>query len=153
MDAVAKMSILKSRGLRFSMDDFGTGYSSLSYVKNLPLDELKIDRSFVKDILVDTSSGAIAKTIISLGRAMGLSVIAEGVESEAQRDFLAQLGCESFQGFLIGPPAPVHEFEQSWLTHTRGDRAQSATCFSRKRPQAQPPLSGRPAKTLKVEVK
>jgi diguanylate cyclase (GGDEF)-like protein/PAS domain S-box-containing protein len=114
-EAVAKMSRLKSRGLRFSMDDFGTGYSSLSYVKNLPLDELKIDRSFVKDILVDSSSGAIARTIISLGRAMGLSVIAEGVESEEQKQFLAQLGCEAFQGFLIGRPAALQDFEQAWL--------------------------------------
>ena len=114
-DVVTKMSLLKSHGLRFSMDDFGTGYSSLSYVKNLPLDELKIDRSFVKDILVDASSGAIARTIISLGRAMGLSVIAEGVETEAQREFLMHLGCDSFQGFLIGRPVALEDFEQSWL--------------------------------------
>ena len=114
-DAVTKMSLLKSRGLRFSMDDFGTGYSSLSYVKNLPLDELKIDRSFVKDILVEASSGAIARTIVSLGRAMRLSVIAEGVETEAQRDFLASLGCECFQGFLIGRPVSVQDFERAWL--------------------------------------
>ena len=82
----------------FSLDDFGTGYSSLAYLKRLPLDQLKIDRAFVRDMLVDETSGAIAQTIISLGRAMGLSVIAEGVESEEQRGFLAGLGCHAFQG-------------------------------------------------------
>ena len=114
-DVVTKMSLLRSHGLRFSMDDFGTGYSSLSYAKNLPLDELKIDRSFVKDILADASSKAIARTIITLGRDMGLAVIAEGVETEEQRDFLSHLGCDSFQGFLIGRPVALDSFEQSWL--------------------------------------
>jgi EAL domain-containing protein (putative c-di-GMP-specific phosphodiesterase class I) len=101
--------------LRFSLDDFGTGYSSLSYLKRLPLDQLKIDRTFVRDILVDDSSGAIAQTIISLSKAMGLSVIAEGVETERQRDFLKRLGCSSFQGFLYGRPLPLEEFERVWL--------------------------------------
>src|SRR5208337_5361809 len=87
-DIIAKMTELKSHGLRFSLDDFGTGYSSLTYLKRLPLDRLKIDRSFVRDILVDASSGAIAQTILSLGRAMGISVIAEGIETKEQRDFL-----------------------------------------------------------------
>jgi len=107
---INKMSDLKSHGLRFSLDDFGTGYSSLSYLKRLPLDELKIDRSFVRDILVDACSGEIAHSIISLGRAMGLSVIAEGVETEAQRDFLAHLGCHAFQGYLYSRPLPVEKF-------------------------------------------
>ncbi|MGA9667684.1 MAG: PAS domain S-box protein, partial [Terracidiphilus sp.] len=98
-DVIAKMTDLKSHGLRFSLDDFGTGYSSLTYLKRLPLDQLKIDRSFVRDILVDESSGAIAQTIISLSRAMGLPVIAEGVETESQREFLANLGCHAFQGY------------------------------------------------------
>jgi EAL domain-containing protein (putative c-di-GMP-specific phosphodiesterase class I) len=104
------MSDLKSHGLRFSLDDFGTGYSSLSYLKRLPLDELKIDRSFIRDLLVDACSGEIAHSIISLGRAMGLSVIAEGVETEAQRDFLAHLGCHAFQGYLYSRPLPVEKF-------------------------------------------
>jgi sensor c-di-GMP phosphodiesterase-like protein len=105
------MTELKSHGLRFSLDDFGTGYSSLAYLKRLPLDELKIDRAFGRDILVDATSGAIAQTIISLGRAMGLSVVAEGVETEEQRSFLAALGCHAFQGYLISRPLPLEEFE------------------------------------------
>jgi diguanylate cyclase (GGDEF)-like protein len=111
-EVVAKMTELKSHGLRFSLDDFGTGYSSLSYLKRLPLDELKIDRSFVRDMLKDVTSGAIAQTIISIGHAMGLSVIAEGVETEEQRKFLADLGCHSFQGYLFSHPLPLDEFQQ-----------------------------------------
>jgi diguanylate cyclase (GGDEF)-like protein/PAS domain S-box-containing protein len=109
---IAKMTRLRSYGIGFSLDDFGTGYSSLSYLKRLPLDQLKIDRSFVKDILTDASSGAIAETIISLGRAMGMPVIAEGVETEAQRVFLARLGCHAFQGYLVSPPIPLDDFEK-----------------------------------------
>ena len=78
-------------------------------------DQLKIDRSFIRDILVDESSGAIAQTIISLSRAMGLPVIAEGVETEGQREFLARLGCHSFQGYLLSRPLPLDEFERLWL--------------------------------------
>jgi diguanylate cyclase (GGDEF)-like protein len=110
-DVVAKMRTLKSHGLRFSLDDFGMGYSSLAYLRRLPLDQLKIDQEFVRDILVDASSSAIAQSIISLSRAMGLSVIAEGVETEAQREFLARLGCHSFQGFLFSGAVPVEEFQ------------------------------------------
>jgi diguanylate cyclase (GGDEF)-like protein len=110
-DVVSKMTALKSHGLRFSLDDFGMGYSSLAYLRRLPLDQLKIDQEFVRDILVDSSSSAIAQSIISLSRAMGLSVIAEGVETEGQRDFLARLGCHSFQGFLFSGPLPLEEFE------------------------------------------
>jgi EAL domain-containing protein (putative c-di-GMP-specific phosphodiesterase class I) len=114
-DVIAKMSVLKSHGLRFSLDDFGIGYSSLSYLKRLPLDELKIDRAFVHDILGDVTSDAIAQTIVSLSRAMGLSVIAEGVETEEQRGFLARLGCGTFQGYLFGRPLPIEEFERTWF--------------------------------------
>jgi diguanylate cyclase (GGDEF)-like protein/PAS domain S-box-containing protein len=110
-EVIAKMTELKALGLSFSLDDFGTGYSSLAYLKRLPLSLLKIDRAFVRDMLVDATSGAIAQTIISLGRAMGLSVIAEGVESEEQRGFLAGLGCHTFQGFLFSPPLPLEQFE------------------------------------------
>lgn len=113
-DVIAKMTILKSHGLRLSLDDFGTGYSSLSYLKRLPLDQLKIDLVFVRDILVDVTSGAIAQTIIALSKVMGLSVIAEGVETEEQRDFLAGLGCHTFQGYLVTKPLPLQEFEL-WL--------------------------------------
>jgi diguanylate cyclase (GGDEF)-like protein len=114
-DVIAKMTILKSHGLSFSLDDFGTGYSSLSYLKKLPLDQLKIDRAFVQDILEDVASAAIAQTIVSLGRAMGLSVVAEGVENEEQRKFLASLGTHSFQGYLYSRPLPLEEFERLWL--------------------------------------
>jgi diguanylate cyclase (GGDEF)-like protein/PAS domain S-box-containing protein len=111
-EVIAKMTELKAHGLRFSLDDFGTGYSSLSYLKRLPLHTLKIDISFVRDILVDANSGVIAQTIIALGRAMGLAVIAEGVESEEQRDFLANLGCTSYQGYLFSRPLPAEDFER-----------------------------------------
>ena len=111
-DVITKMTALKSLGVRFALDDFGTGYSSLSYLKRLPLDQLKIDQSFIRDLLVDVNSGAIAQTIISLGHAMGLSVIAEGVENEKQRGFLAAMGCHSIQGYLISPPLPVDAFER-----------------------------------------
>jgi EAL domain-containing protein (putative c-di-GMP-specific phosphodiesterase class I) len=103
-DVVAKMTALKSHGLRFALDDFGMGYSSLAYLRRLPLDQLKIDQEFVRDILVDASSSAIAQSIISLSRAMGLSVIAEGVETEGQRDYLARLGRHSFPGFRFSGP-------------------------------------------------
>jgi EAL domain-containing protein (putative c-di-GMP-specific phosphodiesterase class I) len=113
-DVIAKMTALRSQGLSFSMDDFGTGYSSLAYLKRLPLEQLKIDRGFTRDVLVDVVSGAIAQTVISLGKAMGLSVIAEGVETEAQLEFLTSLGCHSFQGYLFSRPLPLEEF-QYWL--------------------------------------
>jgi diguanylate cyclase (GGDEF)-like protein/PAS domain S-box-containing protein len=109
-EVIAKMTELRSHGLRFSLDDFGTGYSSLAYLKRLSLDRLKIDRSFVRDILADSTSRAIAQTIISLGKAMGLSVIAEGVETEEQRSLLTALGCHSFQGFLFSHPLPLDQF-------------------------------------------
>jgi len=114
-EVITKMNELKSHGLRFSLDDFGTGYSSLSYLKRLPLDQLKIDRSFVRDILEDVGSSAIAKSVISLGQAMGLNVIAEGVETEEQREFLSGLGCNSFQGYLFSRPVPAADFQQLWL--------------------------------------
>jgi len=116
-EVIAKMTLLKSHGLTFSLDDFGTGYSSLSYLKRLPLDQLKIDRAFVQDILADVASASIAQTIISLGRAMDLSVIAEGVETEAQRKFLHSLGAHSFQGYLFSRPLPLEELERIWLSH------------------------------------
>jgi diguanylate cyclase (GGDEF)-like protein/PAS domain S-box-containing protein len=114
-DVIAKMTELKSHGLKFSLDDFGTGYSSLAYLKRLPLDQLKIDRSFVRDILADLGSRAIAQSVISLGRALGLSVIAECVETEEQRTLLSRLGCHAFQGFLFSPALPLDVFEKQWL--------------------------------------
>ena len=106
-ETIAKMTTMKAHGERFSLDDFGTGYSSLSYLKQLPLDQLKIDQSFVRDIVTDPSDAAIARTIMALGQSLGLAVIAEGVETVEQRDFLAQQGCRAFQGYLFGRPGPV----------------------------------------------
>ena len=108
---ITKMSLLKVRGVSFSLDDFGTGYSSLTYLKRLPLDQLKIDQGFVRDILTDTNDAAIAKMVIALADSMGLAVIAEGVEIEAQRDFLARQGCHAYQGYLFSRPVPIDEFE------------------------------------------
>jgi len=110
-DVICKMTEFKSIGIGLSLDDFGTGFSSLSYLKRLPLDQLKIDRSFVRDINSDPGSRAIAQSVISLGRALGLSVIAEGVETEDQLDLLASLGCNSFQGYLFSCPLPLEEFQ------------------------------------------
>ncbi len=108
---IVKMTEIKANGIGLSLDDFGTGYSSLSYLKRLPLDQLKIDRSFVRDIVEDLSSRAIAQSVISLGQVMNRSVIAEGVETEQQLDCLTGLGCHAFQGFLFGTPLPLEDFE------------------------------------------
>jgi diguanylate cyclase (GGDEF)-like protein/PAS domain S-box-containing protein len=108
-DTIVKMSTLREAGVRFSLDDFGTGYSSLSYLKRLPLDQLKIDQSFIRDVLTDQNDAAIARTIVALAHSMGLTVIAEGVETEAQREFLASHNCQAFQGFLFGEAVPPEQ--------------------------------------------
>ena len=105
------MNALRSIGITFSIDDFGTGYSSLSYLRQLPVSQLKIDRSFVRDILTDAGSAAIAQTIISLSRALDVPVIAEGVETEEQRGMLTGLGCYAYQGYLFGRPGPPEDIE------------------------------------------
>ena len=102
---------LKLLGLTFSMDDFGTGYSSLAYLKRLPLDQLKIDQSFVRDISHDSNDAAIVQTIITMGNTLGMNVIAEGVETQVQLDFLRLHGCKTYQGYLFSRPVPLAEFE------------------------------------------
>jgi diguanylate cyclase (GGDEF)-like protein/PAS domain S-box-containing protein len=108
---IAKMGVLKAHGVGFSLDDFGTGYSSLSYLKRLPLDQLKIDQGFVRSIVTDPNDAAIAKMVVVLAESMGLSVIAEGVEMQAQADLLAHLGCHAYQGYLFSRPLPLAAFE------------------------------------------
>ena len=105
-EIILKMTALKACGVGFSLDDFGTGYSSLAYLKRLPLDQLKIDKSFVHDLLTDPNDAAIASSIITLAQSLGLNVIAEGVETEAQRQRLEALGCYTYQGYLFGHPVP-----------------------------------------------
>ncbi len=110
-DVVAKMHALKALGVKLSMDDFGTGYSSLSYLKLLPLDQIKIDQSFVRDIATDPNDAVMVQTIIDMAQNFRLNVIAEGVETEAQLGFLKQNGCMAYQGYLFSKPVPIKEFE------------------------------------------
>jgi len=110
-EAIGKMHEIKRMGVSFSMDDFGTGYSSLSYLAQLPIDQLKIDKSFVQNIPGKSSDETIARTIISMGQGLGMSVIAEGVETEAQCAFLAHHGCHTYQGYLFSRPLPIEQLE------------------------------------------
>ena len=114
-DAVAKMSELRAMGISFALDDFGTGYSSLSYLKRLPLDQLKIDQSFVADVLTDANDAAIARTVLALAQSLDLVAVAEGVENQGQRDFLANCGCKAFQGYFFGRPEPIAVVEAKYF--------------------------------------
>lgn len=110
---VTKMQALRALGVRFSLDDFGTGYASLSYLKRFPFEQLKVDRSFIRDIATDPDDAAIVRAIIAMGNTLRLSVVAEGVEANEQHDFLVEHGCTSFQGYLFGRPMPFDEFENA----------------------------------------
>ena len=110
-DVVRKMAELKSHGVRFSLDDFGTGFSSLNYLRQLPLDQLKIDQSFVRNMLASDKDASIAKTVVALGQSLGLDVIAEGVETSEHRNFLADMGCTSYQGYFFAKPLASAEFD------------------------------------------
>ncbi|AOG21957.1 EAL domain-containing protein [Acidovorax sp. RAC01] len=126
-NVIAIMRALKAHGLGFALDDFGTGYSSLSYLKRLPLDQIKIDQGFVRDVLLDASDAAIARSIIGLADSLGLSVIAEGVETEEHYQFLLAHGCKAFQGYLFGRPLALDAFEQQALAAQ--PQPSSAACY------------------------
>ena len=119
-DVVAKMHALKALGVKLSLDDFGTGYSSLSYLKQLPLDQIKIDQSFVRDVATDPNDAVMVRTIIGMAQNFRLNVIAEGVETASQLEFLKQNGCMAYQGYLFSKPVPLGEFE-SLLRKLQGD--------------------------------
>jgi EAL domain-containing protein (putative c-di-GMP-specific phosphodiesterase class I) len=108
---IAKMNALNKTGIHFALDDFGTGYSSLQYLKKLPLKQLKIDQSFVRDIATDSSDRKIVRTIITMASSLGIDVIAEGVETAEQRRFLLDSGCLQYQGYLFSKPNTIEEFE------------------------------------------
>ena len=120
-DTILKMNTLRKVGVRFSMDDFGTGYSSLSSLKKLPLDQLKIDQSFTRDISIDPDDTVIVQTIIAMANKLGIEVIAEGVETEAQRAFLEQHDCLLFQGYLFSKPVTIEQFELLLIEQRQGD--------------------------------
>lgn len=119
-DIIVKMNVLKARGINFSMDDFGTGYSSLRYLKHLPLNQLKIDQSFVRDIVEDANDRAIVRLVVAMASSLGIDVIAEGVETAEQRAILLEKGCYRFQGYLFGKPVPIGQFTLSVGEGARG---------------------------------
>jgi EAL domain-containing protein (putative c-di-GMP-specific phosphodiesterase class I) len=135
---IGQLDRLAALGVRLAIDDFGTGYSGLSYLKRLPIDRLKIDRSFVMDLPGDASDAAITRSVIELARALNLQVIAEGVETEAQRAYLAGLGCHEYQGWLYAPALEPHDFEARVATQPQ--QASQPQPQPQPQPHAQPPL-------------
>ena len=110
-ESIEHLNALKALGVRLSIDDFGTGYSSLAYLKRFPIDKLKIDRSFVDGLPDDRDDREIASTIIAMARSLGLRVLAEGVETRAQLEFLRERGCDEYQGYLFSKPVPADAIE------------------------------------------
>jgi EAL domain-containing protein (putative c-di-GMP-specific phosphodiesterase class I) len=131
---IDKMHALKDRGIGFSIDDFGTGYSSLAYLKRLPVDSLKIDRSFVKDILVDANDAIIVQTIIAMAENLGIESVAQGVESDEVLAFLKEKGCRYFQGWLFGRPEPLEHLLPKLLGKGQGRAAVSTPAWFTVRP-------------------
>jgi len=121
-DTISKMKALTALGIGFSMDDFGAGYSSLTDLKRLPLEQLKIDRSFVNELTSDLANAAIVRTIISIGQSLGLDVIAEGVETDAQLEYLNKFACNTFQGYIFSQPTTLAEFEQFLAASANWDK-------------------------------
>jgi EAL domain-containing protein (putative c-di-GMP-specific phosphodiesterase class I) len=110
--AIKILDAIQSRGIRLAIDDFGTGYSSMSLMKHFPIDTIKIDRSFIRDLPVDSEDQAIAQAIISMGKALGMTVVAEGVETPEQQAFLRSHACDEMQGFLFSKPVPPRQMAE-----------------------------------------
>ena len=125
-EIISTMVELGNLGIRFSLDDFGKGYSSMTYLKLLPLEQLKIDGSFIRDLLTDSNDAAIAGTIMALSQSLGFSTVAECVESREQHEALLHMGCTLFQGYLFSPPLSASEFEQYITESAKGSSAQGA---------------------------
>ena len=140
---------LKKQGVRISMDDFGTGYSSLNYLKRFPIDRIKLDQSFVRDLPGDKDDAAIAMAVIAMGRSLELVVIAEGVETEEQLAFLKDRDCDQLQGFLFSRPLPAEAFE-TLPDDTLGPRAERGALPLRPRPTDEATRSARfPARAIR----
>ncbi len=129
-DAIDKMASLKALGVRFAIDDFGTGYSSMSYLKRMPLDQLKIDKSFVQDVSTDPNAAAIVETIIVMAKHLGLDVVAEGVETEEELEFLEAHGCKVYQGYYFSRPVPTADFSDLLRRHVDGERMSTPSSSS-----------------------